>query len=250
MIVLISKKDFMDDKKKVFKYRPGDTLLINGTDDDNVNVVKGCADPLHGLRAKKSLRDKGAKAVMGKNKYEANVKEYLTSEDMMIAFKSATGKIFCKDRYTGKPSLGAICFIILENKEYDLFGEDIKKRYAKLLKLDEPEDVIVKYDDFDHFKSVYRKQIKKQIAKLEEKIEKTESSKYLPKRDINDKISDYEDEIDELRKMADDVSKKKARQYFMTKAVPKKKLAKNAEDFMKKHKKESFIEDGWARGIR
>lgn len=250
MIVLISKKDFMDNKKKIFKYRPGDLLLINGTDDDNVNVVKGCADPLHGLRAKKSLRDKSAKSVMGKNKYEANVKEYLTSDDMMIAFKSATGKIFCKDRITGKPSLGSIVFIILENKVYELFGDDIKKRYAKLMKLDEPEEVIVKYDDFDYFKSVYKKQIKKQIEKLEEKIEEVESSKYMPNRDIRDKVDDYEDEIDELKKMLDETDKKKARKYFMTKVTPKKKLSKNADAFMKKYRKESFIEDGWARGIR
>ena len=250
MIVLISVKDFMEDKKKIFKYRPGDLLLINGTDDDSVNVVKGCADPLHGLRAKKSLRDKGAKAVMGKSKYEANLKEYLSSEDMMIAFKSATGKVFCKDRVTGKASLGSIVFIILENKEYNNFADDIKKRYAKLLKLDEPEEIMVKYDDFDVFKDAYKKQIKKQIKKLEEKIDEVESSKYMPNRDIKDKVEEYEDEIDELKHMADDISKKKARKYFMEKVTPKKKLVKNADEFMKKHKKSSFIEDGWARGIR
>ena len=250
MIVLISKKDFMEDKKKLFKARPGKLFLINGTDDDHVNVVKGCENPLHGLRAKKSLRDKGAKAVMGKSKYEANVKEYLNSEDMMIAFKAATGKLFSPDRRSKKPDLGWLVLIILENKEYDIFGDAIKKKYAKMMKLDEPEELIVKYDDFDIFKDIYRHQLKKQMNKIEDKIEDVEESKYMPNRDKKDKIDDLEDEYDELKKLMDDTSKKKARHYFLTKVTPKKKLRKNAEAFMKKYKKDSFIEDGWARGVR
>lgn len=250
MIVLINKKDFLNDKKKLFKLRPGKLFLINGTDDDEVNVVKGCADPLHGLRAKKSLRDKGAKSVMGKRKYEANVDEYLNSEDMMIAFKAATGRIFCPDRISKKPDLEWIVFIILENKEYDLFADDIKKRYAKKLKLDEPEELIVKYDDFGFFKEAYKHQVKKQIKKLEHKIEEIEDSKYMPNRDKRDEIDDLEDEIDELEKRLNDVDKKEARKYFLTKVTPKKKLKKNAEAFMAKYKKDSFIEDGWGRGVR
>ena len=131
-----------------------------------------------------------------------------------------------------------------------MFGDAIKKKYAKMMKLDEPEELIVKYDDFDIFKDIYRHQLKKQMNKIEDKIEDVEESKYMPNRDKKDKIDDLEDEYDELKKLMDDTSKKKARHYFLTKVTPKKKLRKNAEAFMKKYKKDSFIEDGWARGVR
>ena len=72
----------------------------------------------------------------------------------------------------------------------------------------------------------------------------------MPNRDKGDKIDDLEDEINELEKRLNDVEKKEARKYFLTKVTPKKKLKKNAEAFMAKYKKDSFIEDGWGRGVR
>ena len=81
-------------------------------------------------------------------------------------------------------------------------------------------------------------------------VEEIEDSKYMPNRDKRDEIDDLEDEINELEKRLNDVEKNESRKYFLTKVTPKKKLKKNAEAFMAKYKKDSFIEDGWGRGVR
>lgn len=248
MIIIINKKDFKDDKKKIVRARPNGIMFINGTEDDEINVIKDCSDPLHGLRAKKSLRDKSAKTLMSKGKYEANIKEYLNSEDMMIAFKGAIGRIFSPDRITGKTDRDWVVFIILENKEYNLFADKIKKTLAKKMKLDDPEDIIVTYDDIDIFRDFYVAKSKKKIDKIKDRIKDIEDDEYLPNRDKRERIEELKDTISDMK--SGDISKKKLRQFFIANCKASKKLTKKADAFMQKYHKNSFIEDGWGRGIR
>lgn len=174
MIVLISKKDFLKHSKKLLKISYG---LIDGvgggdTDLNEFGAIRNAEESFDSLNAPKSLTSKTSIDMF---KVKKKIDNYL--EKLPRAFACAAALQLTNRDGDIEPNdkLDKNVYIILTNKTYKALAKKIKNRFIKVLDLDEEDgDVVVLFDKYPSVVASedYEKAMKKEISKLDKKIDK------------------------------------------------------------------------------
>ena len=172
MIVIISKKDFLKNKKKLLK--SGEYAICDTTGDSDIaelGAVKNCDEAFEDMDPPDSLIEGDLDAA----KYEKKLNGYLKAPAHMKCVALACAAMLTHD--------GAIdpdqkttknVFIIFRTPVYKKLGKAIYKRWLKILDLDDEDGTVVVLfrKAFEQTKgaSIDREDIEKQLKKLDKKI--------------------------------------------------------------------------------
>lgn len=194
MIFLMSKKQFLKEKKKLVE--PKDYLIVDATDDDdaelsgkysNVTVIEAFNPPGTLVKLQEGKDD-----VFDLSKVEKLEKKFFKGKAFIAATMAITKGMLTKD---------CNIFIVLRNKAYKYYGKAIKKRMEKLFNVDIK--FIGLFSDIEDSKKILLKELSdsnkdKLVTRLLELETKNETSL------LKDK-----DEKKKKKKNKDDDSKKK-----------------------------------------
>jgi hypothetical protein len=174
---------------------------------------------------------------ISKDDWNRKVKRFLKNEDITRQVATAVALQITEP--------DSNIYIIINPKVYKVLGDKLIKRFGKLLDLEEPSDLFVKYTDFNTIASVYRKSLKKEIDKHEDKFDKLKYDDEVAMRDKSYKLSNLNAKLDDLEDEYNSPDKVEARKYFLKEAKPSKDTRKKMEKFLDTYKKNYTVNSGY-----
>lgn len=173
MIVIISKKDFLKNKKKLLKN--GKYAICDTTGDHDIaelGSVKNCEETFDDIDPAKSLVDGNLDSA----KYDKKLAGYLKAPAHMKAVALACGAMMLHDgKIDPERSTRKNVYIIFRNDVYKKLGKAIYKKWSKILDLDDDDDTVIVLfrKALDQLKAggVNEDDIKKEVKKIDKKID-------------------------------------------------------------------------------
>lgn len=173
MIVIISKKDFLKNKKKLLKNGKYAICDITGSSEiAELGSVKNCDEAFDDLDPSKALTEGNLDSA----KYEKKLEAYLKINAHAKCIALACGSMLKHDgKIDPDQSTKKNVYVIFRNDVYKKLGKVIYKKWCKILDLDDDDDtVIVLFKKaLDQMKSegANEDDIKKEIKKIDKKID-------------------------------------------------------------------------------
>lgn len=219
MIILINVKDFVKKPKKFYKLR--ETHVINGSENAEVTKIKEAeSSETSAFQPSKTLL-KGD--LVGYTKEDRKKKEKKFLKDATIT------KELAKAVATQLDDIDSNVYILLDKKVFNTFADKFIERFAKLVDLDDPEELFIKYNDYDTACKLYKKYLKKKLAKTDYEYDR-----------ISRNGTDSESELDKLDNQLDDLEfeyrspdREEAMKYVLKNAKPSKDVKKKMDKFLR-----------------
>lgn len=208
MIVIISKKDFLKNKKKFLKN--GKYAICDTTGDRDIaelGSVKNCEETFEDLDPADALVDGSIDSA----KYDKKLSAYLKINAHTKAVALACGAMLKHDgKIDPDRSTRKNVYVVFRNNVYKKLGKAIYKKWCKILDLDEDDDdtVIVLFRKaLDQLKTegVNEDDIKKEIKKIDKKIDAINEDLEAGNLYYFD-----DDDVDKLRKKLKKLRKERA----------------------------------------
>ena len=219
MIILINVKDFVKKPKKFYKLR--ETHVINGSENAEVTKIKEAeSSETSAFQPSKTLL-KGD--LVGYTKEDRKKKEKKFLKDATIT------KELAKAVATQLDDIDSNVYILLDKKVFNAFADKFIERFAKLVDLDDPEELFIKYNDYDTACKLYKRYLKKKLAKTDYEYDR-----------ISRNGTDSESELDKLDNQLDDLEfeyrspdREEAMKYVLKNAKPSKDVKKKMDKFLR-----------------
>ena len=219
MIILINVKDFVKKPKKFYKLR--ETHVINGSENAEVTKIKEAeSSETSAFQPSKTLL-KGD--LVGYTKEDRKKKEKKFLKDATIT------KELAKAVATQLDDIDSNVYILLDKKVFNAFADKFIERFAKLVDLDDPEELFIKYNDYDTACKLYKRYLKKKLAKTDYEYDR-----------ISRNGTDSERELDKLDNQLDDLEfeyrspdREEAMKYVLKNAKPSKDVKKKMDKFLR-----------------
>ena len=219
MIILINVKDFVKKPKKFYKLR--ETHVINGSENAEVTKIKEAENSeTSAFQPSKTLL-KGD--LVGYTKEDRKKKEKKFLKDATIT------KELAKAVATQLDDIDSNVYILLDKKVFNTFADKFIERFAKLVDLDDPEELFIKYNDYDTACKLYKRYLKKKLAKTDYEYDR-----------ISRNGTDSESELNKLDNQLDDLEfeyrspdREEAMKYVLKNAKPSKDVKKKMDKFLR-----------------
>lgn len=219
MIILINVKDFVKKPKKFYKLR--ETHVINGSENAEVTKIKEAeSSETSAFQPSKTLLKSD---LVGYTKEDRKKKEKKFLKDATIT------KELAKAVATQLDDIDSNVYILLDKKVFNTFADKFIERFAKLVDLDDPEELFIKYNDYDTACKLYKRYLKKKLAKTDYEYDR-----------ISRNGTDSESELDKLDNQLDDLEfeyrspdREEAMKYVLKNAKPSKDVRKKMDKFLR-----------------
>ena len=217
MIILINVKDFVKKPKKFYKLR--ETHVINGSENAEVTKIKEAeSSETSAFQPSKTLLKSD---LVGYTKEDRKKKEKKFLKDATIT------KELAKAVATQLDDIDSNVYILLDKKVFNAFADKFIERFAKLLDLDDPEDLFIKYNDYDTACKLYKKYLKKKLDKTDDEYGR------ISRNGSDSELDKLDDRLDDLEFEYRSPDREEAMKYVLKNAKPSKDVRKKMDKFLR-----------------